>query len=164
MHNAITPPAPPTAHSLHHHTLCSPPDLTPARGTAAPCPRCARLLISPRRSLTYTLQRPSSTLRSPPYPGVNQKLTRSPAVARLNPPAASSVSWPATAHLTASTPTTARARSSYPGVRENPPPCTPHHTPPPHPPHQHHAEEEPNAAKRPTPAPPLAASSSLTPG
>ena len=59
--------------------------------------------------------------------------------------------------------TTARARSSYPGVRENPPPCTPHHTPPPHPPHQHHAEEETNAAKRPTPAPPLAASSSLTP-
>ena len=52
----------------------------PTRGT-----RCARLLISPRRSLTYTLQRPSSALHSPSYPGVNQKLTHPRNPCRLHP-------------------------------------------------------------------------------
>ena len=76
-----------------HHQPAPDASFLPTRGTAAPCPRRARLLISPRRSLTYTLQRPSSALHSPSYPGVNQKLTH------LQPPApCSTASWPATVH------------------------------------------------------------------
>ena len=68
-----------------HHQPAPDASFLPTRGTAAPCPRCARLLISPRRSLTYTLQRPSSAPRSPPYPGVNQKLTHPRNPCRLHP-------------------------------------------------------------------------------
>ena len=82
------PPARPNANRRPrnpHHQPAPDASFLPTRGTAAPCPRCARLLISPRRSLTYTLQRPSSAPRSPPYPGVNQKLTHPRNPCRLHP-------------------------------------------------------------------------------
>ena len=80
------PPAPaePRPRNPHHQPVPAA-SFLPTRGTAAPCPGCARLLISPRRSLTYTLQRPSSALHSPPYPGVNQKLTHPRNPCRLHP-------------------------------------------------------------------------------
>lgn len=60
-------PAPPTAHSLHHHTLCSPPDLTPARTRGTPPaeptpPTRAGCLFSPYPRNRRTMPR----LRSPP--------------------------------------------------------------------------------------------------
>ena len=66
MHNAITPPAPPTAHSLHHHTLCSPPDLTPA-----PTPTAARgthtCTINPCRLPLFSLPaEPAPAAPAPP--------------------------------------------------------------------------------------------------
>ena len=82
------PPARPNAnrHPRNpHHQPAPDASFLPTRGTAAPCPRRARLLISPRRSLTYTLQRPSSALHSPSYPGVNQKLTHPRNPCRLHP-------------------------------------------------------------------------------
>ena len=82
------PPARPNANRRPrnpHHQPAPDASFLPTRGTAAPCPRRARLLISPRRSLTYTLQRPSSALHSPSYPGVNQKLTHPRNPCRLHP-------------------------------------------------------------------------------
>ena len=87
-HPAPAEPARPNANRRPrnpHHQPAPDASFLPTRGTAAPCPRCARLLISPRRSLTYTLQRPSSAPRSPPYPGVNQKLTHPRNPCRLHP-------------------------------------------------------------------------------
>ena len=56
----------------------------PSSGERSPV-NLTRLNPPPRRSLTYTLQRPSSALRSPPYPGVNQKLTHPRNPRRLHP-------------------------------------------------------------------------------
>ena len=157
--NSRTPP--PAVAQPRRHSLYPPPSYPP------PCIRCSHVLLprgKRKPSAVHTTTRPPRCIvhtSSHPAPSSSRGAS---AVTRLNPPTAAPRFLACDHHPLPSPTTTARARSFYPGVRENPPPCTPHHTPPPHPPHQHHAEEEPNAAKRPTPAPPLAASSSLTPG
>ena len=76
----------------------------PPSTTSPPHPRNPRLHHQPVPAASFLSYPAEPALRSPPYPGVNQKLTRSPAVSRLNPPP------PAEHHYTPPAPTPAGLR------------------------------------------------------